>query len=286
MILGQLLTDKKINYRVSKDVNNDSFVTSRITPDTLGISIGTAWIFKAKFINRFMGRLVNIHFSKLPEGRGGAGLSWQILQNKKSACVTIHFVNPGIDTGDILHYKDFIYPASCRKPEQRLKINIKKGIGLLNEFLEKVKKQAQFNPIKQLERLSTYWPRLSTEIHGFIDWNWPLKDIELFVRAFDEPYKGASTFINNKRVYLKNCFSDFDKRHFHPFQNGIVYRKQPDALFVATEDGGLVIKEIKNEHGIDLINEIKPGDRFYTPLKFLEKAKQYRAFYTHRGLKK
>ncbi len=285
LTLKQFLVDRKINYHISKDINSDDYVINWVTPNTLGISMGAAWIFKAKFINRFHGRLLNLHGTRLPQNRGGGGFSWQILRNNRLGFGLIHQIDPGVDTGAIVRYKEFFYSPSCRVPKQYKEISIKNTIDILSEFLEDVKKTSEFQCSTQQEYFSTYWPRLSTEIHGFIDWNWSLRDIELFACAFDEPYKGASTFINNKRVYFKNCFSDFNDGCFHPFQKGIVYRKKDDALFVATEDGSLIVKDVKSENGEDLINKINIGDRFYTPVKFLEEAKKYRAIYTPKGLK-
>ena len=45
-------------------------------------------------------------------------------------------------------------------------------------------------------------PRLDTQIHGFIDWNWTAKHIVDFINAFGSPYQGATTFIK-KKVLLK-----------------------------------------------------------------------------------
>jgi methionyl-tRNA formyltransferase len=128
--------------------------------------------------------------------------------------------------------------------------------------------------------MSTYWPRLSTDKHGFIDWGWSLSDVESFICAFDDPYAGAATFINSKKVRLKKCFADYNDGHFHPFQKGIVYRKSSDALFVAFEDGALVIRSIMDEKKMNVMNEISVGDRFFTPYKFLESAMQFRAIYS------
>ena len=71
----------------------------------------------------------------------------------------------------------------------------------------------------QLEYLSIYWPRLSTEHHGYVDWSWSLKDIERFICAFDEPYPGASTYIGSRKVHLKEGYADFNDGLFHPFQS-------------------------------------------------------------------
>ena len=39
------------------------------------------------------------------------------------------------------------------------------------------------------KKLSQYWPRLSTETHGWIDWNWNLVNIYRFCCAFSFPYE-------------------------------------------------------------------------------------------------
>lgn len=283
--LKQFLEVRDIDCHISRDVNNDNFVINKISDTTLGISIGSAWIFRESFINRFNGKLVNVHGTRLPQNRGGGGFSWQILRGNRLGFSVIHQIETGIDTGPLLKYKEFFYPPSCRIPRDYKNLYVNNAYAVLNDFLEDIKNEREFKTIGQQEYFSIYWPRLSTEVHGFIDWNWSLRDIELFICAFDDPYRGASTFINNKRVFLKNCFSDFNDGGFHPFQKGIVYRKTNDALYITAEDGSLIVRDIKDEQGKDALGEINLGDRFYTPAKYLEKAKLYRATYTSKGLK-
>ena len=56
----------------------------------------------------------------------------------------------------------------------------------------------------------------------------------LFINAFDDPYKGASTFINKKRVYFKKCsLEKLENTNFHSFQAGIIIRKHKDIVYVA-----------------------------------------------------
>ena len=200
-------------------------------------------------------------------------------------CCLIHQVDEGIDTGPIIKYKEFLYPIWCRVPKDYLQVYVEQNRGFLREFFEEVRNQKDFRYIEQPEYLSTYWPRLSTEHHGYLDWNWRLRQIERFICAFDDPFKGASTFINGNRVFLKNCFVSFNDGVFHPYQTGMIYRKSADLLFVATEDGTLVIGSVTDENGEVVMAEIPLGDRFYTPLECLEKARQFRAIYTPKGLK-
>src|SRR3989338_7673952 len=67
---SDLLKNAPVEVIVSRDINSDSKVFNRITKLTLGLSLGAAWIFKQKLIRRFGGKLVNLHPSRLPHGRG------------------------------------------------------------------------------------------------------------------------------------------------------------------------------------------------------------------------
>ncbi len=283
--LSKLLQECNIAYRESRDINKDNTVLENISEKTIGLSIGAAWIFKSSFIERFNGRLINMHGTRLPQNRGGGGFTWQILRQNKLGYCLIHQIDPGIDTGNIIKYKEFVYPASCKTPADYSDYHVNFNTAFLDEFVSEIKNKKDFEYISQPEYLSIYWPRVNTYKHAFIDWNWDLKDIECFINAFDEPYVGASTFISGKRVFLKDCYADYNDGPFHPFQTGFVYRKGCNMLFVATKEGTLIVNKALNENGQDIIKEIKVGERFFTSMEYLESAKLFKAIYTPSGLK-
>ena len=97
------------------------------------------------------------------------------------------------------------------------------------------------------------------------------------IQAFDDPYPGASTFLDNKRIFLKKCQISNEKTNFHPFQAGIIIRKYNKNILVAANGKGLIIHQILNENGKDIFSQIKLGHRFHTPTAILEDAKTYRA---------
>lgn len=132
---------------------------------------------------------------------------------------------------------------------------------------------------------SSYFPRLHTRTHGYIDWSWDTDEIESFICAFDDPYDGASTFIEGRRVFLKSVRRDKGERGFHSFMSGLVYRKERGKIFVATKRGGIVISKVLNARGIDVLQEIELGQRLYTPYSYLEQARQFVAVYNARGLR-
>ena len=279
------LDDENTEYIISQNITFDERVLNVISETTIGLSFGAAWIFKQEFINRFNGNLLNLHGAQLPKNRGGGGFSYRIMQGDKVGVSLIHKVDAGVDTGSIVLSEEYTFPKNCKVPLDFQEYSVYKYRGLLDAFFNKVKNLESFHMFAQEERFSSYWPRLATGIHGFIDWSWMLMDIESFACAFDEPYTGASTFINEIKVRVKDCYSCFDDGTFHPFQQGLIYRKNDESVFVATTNGSLIINHILDEQGQDIKQQLKVGDRFYTPQKFIEESMQFRAVYTPTGLK-
>ena len=260
-------------------------VLNEITDNTLGISIGGPWVFKKDFIDRFNGKLVNLHPARLPQNRGGGGFSWKILRQDMMGASLIHKIDPDIDTGDIIKYEEYIFPPHCKKPSDYDEYCTEKDIRFLQELIKELLDQKIFHPVSQQDSFSTYFPRLNSELHGYIDWNWNYDEIDHFIQAFDDPYCGASTFLNGQKVRLKDCHSTTVDGSFHPFQSGIVYRIYNNKIFIAAKMGSLIIETINREDGRSMIRDINVGDRFYTPQKFLEEARSSRIRYTPGGKK-
>ena len=283
--LRKFLDDGRFDWLVSNDVNNDPAVHDLITSETLGISLGSAWVFKAEFIERFAGKLVNVHGTRLPQDRGGGGFSWRILREDRLGYSVIHLVDPGVDTGAILTYSEYLFPKNCRIPADYEEYALGKNLQILDKLLVDIQSGTEFRLVNQPEYLSTYWPRLHTDSHAFIDWHWDLKEIEQFICAFDDPYPGAQTYLKEQKVRLKSCVSITADGPFHPFQTGIVYRINADELFIAAKQGSLVVSSVVDDHANDLRPMIRVGDRFHTPIEQIDSAKRFRAVYTPQGLK-
>ena len=123
--------------------------------------------------------------------------------------------------------------------------------------------------IREIEnnKNSSYWPRINTKKHGWINWSWNASDIVDFIHSFSVPYPGAATLLNNKIVRFKKAKLAKSKLKFHPFQFGLIYRKVSNEIYVATKKGGIIldISEIKNIKGL-------LGKRLLTNRTILEKA--------------
>ena len=250
------------------------------------LSIGAPWKFKLneiKFV--FEDRLFNLHGSRLPQNRGGGGFSWQILMGNKFGFCAIHRVSETIDEGEIIAIDEFLFPAQLRKPIEFENFYVEKNLNFLSDFFEKLRANFAITPIKQSEYFSTYWPRLNTEINGWINWTLEPIDLEKFICAFDEPYAGALTMLNENKVRIKEvCLSPQDG-YFHPFQSGIIYRKSKSWICVAIHGSTLVIEKLYDNAGRNILDSVNIGDRFFTPHYHLDTSLE-RVFYNSKSLKK
>jgi len=68
------------------------------------VSYGYRYILKADTLNRFSARAINLHISYLPWNRGADPNLWSWIEDTPKG-VTIHHIDEGIDTGDIIVQK-------------------------------------------------------------------------------------------------------------------------------------------------------------------------------------
>ena len=236
------------------------------------LSLGAAWIFDQQIINDvFGGRIFNAHGTRLPQNRGGGGFSWQILTGNRLGFCNLHLVDEGVDTGPLVATREFLYDSTCRVPLDYQRLYQEKNLEFLLDFIKPLLRRSKhIVPKAQQNYLSTYWPRLNTPIHGWIDWNYGVVELERFILAFDSPYEGAKTVLNGQTVFIKDVLVDHSDPQFHAFQSGLIYRKGVSWLCVCAIGGSLLIGNIRDENGKNIFDSVKLGDRFWTPSEYLD----------------
>lgn len=283
--LSEALSAAGIRCVCSDEINDDERLLGEIRPSTLGVAIGPAWIFKRKMLDALGGRFVNFHGIPLPRYRGGAHSTWRIMKKDRRWGCHIQLIDERLDAGDVIKTKEFMLPDTARIPADDFAFCLKASLEFLEEFFQEVRAGKAHTRRKLDESESTFFPRLSTQHQGYIDWSWDTSDLEAFICAFDNPYAGAATFVNGQRVRLKGCTSHAQEGPFHPFQSGLIYRKGPAGLSIATRSGTLVIQKVLDDSGKELGPKLREGSRFHTPHSFLDQARMVQAAYDARGLK-
>ena len=147
-------------------------------PDFI-ISYGYKYILKAPLLEHYTNRVINLHISYLPWNRGYHPNFWSFLDNTPRG-VSIHFIDEGIDTGDLLAQKEVDFGAeedTFEKTYNRLRLEME---NLFREKWSAIRSQA-ISPTPQDESggsfhykrdLEKYWPLLEK------GWATPIHQIE------------------------------------------------------------------------------------------------------------
>lgn len=285
--LIDFLQRRNVDFHILESINvNNLKEALGSLEESICLSLGAAWVFSQKVISEvFSNRLLNSHGTRLPQNRGGGGFSWQVLTSNRFGYTTLHLVDAGIDTGPIICQEEFLYPASCRIPaDYQEKFDVENLLFLKSFFSKLMESSVAFETRIQSESLSSYWPRLSSDIHSWINWGLDPVNLERFICAFDDPYPGAKTYVDGKLVHVKKVALNFEDGQFHPYQSGLVYRIGKGWICVAVSGAGLIIESLKNESGVSVMSDVRIGDRFDTPIELLAQSRM-RISYGPTGLK-
>jgi hypothetical protein len=272
----QCLIESEIQYSVTDDINTSKEFLNCITGYSLALGLGEAWSFEKNIIKRFDGRLIDLMGIRLPQYRGGAHYTWQILRGNKIGACNLQIINEemiqGIfDSGEIIKFKEYLFPTDARTPEDYFAYATSQEIKFIIEFIDEVSKGFTFNKFKLQENFSIYFPRLNTIKNAFIDWSWNSVEIERFICAFDDPYIGSTTQINGKLVRLKKARFESNDGPFHPFQFGLIYKKYNKNIYIASYQGTIIISQVNDEFNNCILDELKIGDRFITPIDWIQR---------------
>ncbi len=100
--LLEWLRQNEKNVLATSDKIDQAFIVSRQI--WFLISYGYRHIIKKDVLDLLPGRAINLHISYLPFNRGADPNLWSILEGTPAG-VTIHYLDEGVDTGDIIVQK-------------------------------------------------------------------------------------------------------------------------------------------------------------------------------------
>jgi methionyl-tRNA formyltransferase len=150
---------------------------------------------------------VNLHPSLLPRYRGRAPVNWAILNGERRLGLTAHFVDEGMDTGDII---DQISYEICDAQDVGDCLNILYPLyaGMTQKVLAYFE-SGRVPRVSQDHSCATSFPRRRPE-DGVIDWTQTARSIFNLVRAVAFPYPGAFTAMSGQRVTIWKARVDSD----------------------------------------------------------------------------
>jgi len=142
---------------------------------------------------------VNLHPSLLPKFRGRAPVNWAILHGESELGLTAHFVEEGMDTGDIIAQKRFTL-SEDQDVGDALRMLYPIYSAITREVLGMFR-AGQVPRIRQDHAQATAFPRRTPD-DGLIDWSQPARAIFNLVRAVASPYPGAFTSLDENKLII------------------------------------------------------------------------------------
>ncbi len=178
---------------------------------------------------------INVHPSMLPKYRGGNPYSRVIMNGETETGVTIHFMDDGFDTGDIIAQKPYHIHSKATMGTIFNELNVI-GIELLLQVLAAYE-------TSELPRVKQPWGDFISgkglgDSEVFINYNKTAEEIERFIRALNPFILASTTFRGNLMKIMKaEVASD---AFCIPHPAGTVAKIEDDKFFVATSKGLLV----------------------------------------------
>lgn len=222
-----------IDYLLTPNVNSKEYLeqVSRYGCD-LFVSMSFNQIFRKTIINIPKYRTINCHAGKLPFYRGRNVLNWALINDEKEFGITVHYVDEGIDTGDIILQKN--YPITDDDTYKTLLDVAYRGCA---EVLFDVVKSFQSGPLVGIKQ-NTIHPTgmycgMRTIGDEIIDWNQNSRELFNFVRAICSPGPQARTYLDGVEIKIESVGL---------VPNAPIYKGKPGQILCKTLTGTFLVK--------------------------------------------
>jgi methionyl-tRNA formyltransferase len=244
--------DKKELYNYTDYIGN-------LNPDLM-VVCGYKYIIRNEIFNIPKFKSINIHPSYLPNYRGQHVVNWAIVDGENETGVTIHFVDEGIDTGDIIVQKKIpiLFEDSANTLHDRI---YHEAYELLKHVLNTISSGKALEAKKQDDSKASYFRPRNPE-DGLIEWNRDGIEIYNLIRALVKPWPGAYSYIKDKKIIFWGA--RFEADSFNSSSPGEIIAISDSRLIISVEGGKLSVDDYitLNKNGNEINLELLVGDKF------------------------
>jgi len=205
--VAELASSMDIPVYAPADINHPLWIDriKNMQPDII-FSFYYRNIIGKEILNLPPAGCLNLHGSLLPSYRGRCPVNWVLIHGEKETGVTLHFMTPWPDDGDITGYKRVPIDGN----DNVLSLHKKLASGaedLLDELLPKILEN-RVERIPQKQSLASYFGGRKPE-DGEIDWKQSAAAVRNLIRAVTRPYPGAFSYLgNHKCIFWQASLSE------------------------------------------------------------------------------
>lgn len=185
---------------------------------------------------------LNLHGSLLPRYRGRCPVNWVLVHGEKETGVTLHYMSPRPDDGDIVGQKR----VSIDDGDTALSLHKKLAAAtgeLLGALLPKIRENRN-ERLPQDAAAASYFRGRGPQ-DGEINWAQEASRVRNLVRAVTRPYPGAFSFLGNRKCFFWDVALAESSMDAIP---GTVLSTDP--LTIACANGAVAVRFGQTEGGI------------------------------------
>lgn len=260
--LEELARSAGIPVRTPDRVNAPEFVDwVRSLRLDLNISMSYDQILRRPIIESAPLGFINCHTGKLPYYRGRNVINWAIINNEQEIGLTVHYVDEGIDTGDIILQHmlpiswDDTYGTMLEKVQEAFPDLLAEAVRLIE------RNEVERQPQASLE--GTYF---SARIPGdeWIDWHDTSLNIYNKIRAITHPGPGAQTMLGDRMLIIWRARYDPSWPKYIATPGEVIGVVPGQGVKVKTGDSTLLLERVQfeGEGEIEQVPDFRIGVRF------------------------
>ena len=241
-----------IEYFKLDNVNSETSLNKILSYDCdVLVSMSFNQIFRKDIINLTPIGIINCHAGKLPFYRGRNILNWVLINDEKEFGITVHFVDEGIDTGDIILQKTFPI-TDLDSYNTLLNTSYSACANILYESLVQIAENNFERIIQKTIHPVGFYCGMRSQGDELINWNNNSRDLFNFIRSISKPgpiartNNGINEITINKSTFIKEA-------PIYIGTVGQVLSKTENGFLVKTKDSFIEISEIEGR--------LKVGDK-------------------------
>ena len=240
--LQELGAEMGVEVRIPENVNAPETVewVRSLGPD-LNISFSYDQILRREILGSARLGFINCHAGMLPHYRGRNVLNWALINGETEIGLTVHWVDEGIDTGDVIVQRPLsvewtdTYADLLRKTEESFPDVLVEALRVVSRGDAPARHQAG--------EVGTYFSRRRVGDER-IDWAAPSADVYNLVRAITRPGPGARTELEGREVIVWRARFD-PSWPAYTATPGEVVGVEPDGVRIKTGDSTVVVQEVE-----------------------------------------
>lgn len=247
------------------DINDPGFIAqiAALRPELL-VSVSYDQILRKAVRTAAPLGCVNFHAGKLPAYRGRSVLNWALINGETEIGMTAHFVDAGIDTGDVILQR--MMPIAWTDTYAEVLANVSGAFPeLVSDALALIRSGQAGRRSQPFEGGTYFCARRPGD--EWLSWSDSSHDLYNKIRGITRPGPGARTLLDGRPVTIWRAWYDPAWPAYRATPGEVVARRKDAGVVIKTGDSTLLVQEVQIGPAEPTVPDWRIGTRFGSPVE-------------------